>query len=83
MNSTIDSMKRLRHTANNLISSQEQARASRQLALREKAKQGLAGQRLGRHKVAESGVDVQLGEELSESLRGLKVFIFLLLFPCH
>jgi nucleolar protein 53 len=34
---------------------------------------GLAGQRLGRHKVPEGRVDVQLGEDLTETLRGLKV----------
>lgn len=38
---------------------------------------GLAGQKLGKHKVPEGGVDVQLGEELSESLRALKVCRFL------
>jgi hypothetical protein len=34
---------------------------------------GLAGQKLGKHVVREGEVDVQLGEELSESLRGLQV----------
>ncbi|KAG6836114.1 hypothetical protein H0H93_011226 [Arthromyces matolae] len=34
--------------------------------------QGLVGQKLGRHKVPEGPVDVQLGEDLSESLRALK-----------
>lgn len=38
-----------------------------------KLKGGLAGQRLGKHIVPTGEVDVQLGEELSESLRGLKV----------
>lgn len=35
-------------------------------------KRGLSGHKLGRHKVAEGIVDVQLGEDLSESLRALK-----------
>ena len=39
----------------------------------ERLKKGLAGQRLGKHVVPEGEIDVQLGEELSESLRGLKV----------
>jgi nucleolar protein 53 len=34
---------------------------------------GLAGQKFGKHVVREGEVDVQLGEELSESLRGLQV----------
>jgi len=37
------------------------------------AQGGLAGQRLGKHVVHEGEVDVQLGEELTESLRGLQV----------
>ncbi|KAF5376581.1 hypothetical protein D9757_008260 [Collybiopsis confluens] len=41
--------------------------------LQEKIKKGLAGTRFGKHRVAENAVDVQLGEELSESLRGMKV----------
>ena len=39
----------------------------------ERLKNGLAGQRLGRHLVPECEVDVQLGEDLTESVRGLKV----------
>lgn len=37
------------------------------------AKEGVKGQRIGKHIVPEGRVDVQLGEELSESLRALKV----------
>ena len=52
----------------------EQAREQRRQALREKIRQsGLAGERLGKHHIPEGQVDVQLGEGLSESLRGLKV----------
>ena len=36
---------------------------------------GLAGQKFGKHVIREGGVDVQLGEELSESLRGLQVCV--------
>lgn len=39
----------------------------------EKLKRGLAGKRLGKHVVPEGDIDVQLGEDLSESFRGLKV----------
>lgn len=38
---------------------------------------GLAGQKVGKHVVREGEVDVQLGEELSESLRGLQVCVVL------
>ena len=56
------------------MSNQEEERVQKQLALVEKLrKQGLAGQRLGKHKVPENELVVQLGEDLSESLRGLKV----------
>ena len=45
----------------------------RRAAQLQKLKLGLANQRLGKHKVQEGNIDVQLGEELSESLRALKV----------
>jgi nucleolar protein 53 len=44
-----------------------------QLLAEKLKKQGLAGQKLGKHKVPKSNVIVQLGEDLTESLRGLKV----------
>lgn len=44
-----------------------------QQLIHETLKKGLAGQRLGRHFVPEGDVDVQLGEDLTESLRALKV----------
>ncbi|KAJ6580989.1 P60-like protein [Mycena capillaripes] len=68
----INSFKLLRRTANRTLSAQEQAHALRRATLEEKSKRGLAGQKLGKHKVPEEEVDVQLGEDLSESLRGLK-----------
>ena len=46
---------------------------AKRLEIQEKLKQGLAGQKIGKHKVPEGEIDVQLGEELSESLRALKV----------
>lgn len=42
---------------------------------REKLKQGLAGQRFGKHTVQKPKIDVQLGEDLTDSLRGLKVSV--------
>ncbi|KAJ4488251.1 ribosome biogenesis protein Nop53/GLTSCR2 [Lentinula aciculospora] len=45
----------------------------RKKALQEKLQAGIAGQKFGKHRVPESFVDVQLGDELSESLRGMKV----------
>ncbi|KAJ7221896.1 ribosome biogenesis protein Nop53/GLTSCR2 [Mycena rebaudengoi] len=70
---TINSnIKMLRRSANQALSASEQAHALRRAALQEKLRRGLAGQKLGRHKVPEGEVDVQLGEDLSESLRGLK-----------
>ena len=56
------------------MSEAERGRFRRQLAARDKLRRsGLAGRRLGKHKVPEKEVDVQLGEDLSESLRALKV----------
>jgi nucleolar protein 53 len=52
---------------------QERVVAQRKLEKMEQLRKGLAGQRFGKHKVAEGDIDVQLGEDLSDSLRGLKV----------
>jgi nucleolar protein 53 len=56
------------------MSVQEKEREAKLRLLAEKLKkQGLAGRKLGKHKVPESDVVVQLGEDLTENLRGLKV----------
>jgi hypothetical protein len=61
----------------------EKKHLERRLALEEKVrKQGLAGQKLGKHKVPQGEVEVQLGEELSRTLRELKVILLVFLpFP--
>jgi Nop53 (60S ribosomal biogenesis) len=71
---SISNAKQLRKANSELLSIQEEEREQKQFALVEKLrKQGLAGQKLGKHKVPESELAVQLGEDLSDSLRGLKV----------
>jgi Nop53 (60S ribosomal biogenesis) len=56
------------------MSEREKDHLKKRLELQEKMKKmGLAGQKLGKHKVPEGEVSVQIGEDLSESLRGLKV----------
>ncbi|KAL1948397.1 hypothetical protein VTO73DRAFT_12472 [Trametes versicolor] len=72
MLATVDSAKLLRKSIARNLATRERLRIQRQAALEEKLKQGLAGQRIGRHFVPEGAIDVQLGDELSESLRGLK-----------
>lgn len=49
-----------------------QLRERHEQEMKEKQAKGLAGQRLGKHIVPEGEIDVQLGEDLSESLRTLK-----------
>jgi nucleolar protein 53 len=73
MSATIDNVKSLSRAAQQALHARDDAREQRQLMLREKMKKGLGGQKLGKHKVPEGKVDVQLGEELSENLRTLKV----------
>ncbi|KAJ6590420.1 ribosome biogenesis protein Nop53/GLTSCR2 [Mycena vulgaris] len=68
----INSFKLLRRNTNKTLTAREQAHELRRTAMQEKLKLGLAGQKLGKHKVPVGEVDVQLGEDLSESLRGLK-----------
>ncbi|KAF7317792.1 Ribosome biogenesis protein NOP53 [Mycena kentingensis (nom. inval.)] len=58
--------------ANQTLSTRASTLALRQAALKAKLKSGLAGKKLGKHRVPVGEVDVQLGEDLSESLRGLK-----------
>lgn len=70
---SVDSAKRLRVAAEASQATRAQVQAVQQAKLAERLQNGLMGQRLGKHKVQEGALDVQLGEELSESLRGLKV----------
>jgi nucleolar protein 53 len=74
LHASVDSAKSLRKAADRTSAARVEAAAERR-AKREArlAQTGLAGQKLGKHVVREGGVEVQLGEELSESLRGLQV----------
>jgi nucleolar protein 53 len=66
-------MKSLRSEAAKAAAARQQASLARQLALRLKLRKGLAGQRLGKHRVPENEIEVQIGEDLSENLRSFKV----------
>ena len=74
LHASVDTAKYLRKTADRTQATRaqiaEKRRVKREALL---AQSGLAGQKLGKHVVREGEVDVQLGEELSESLRGLQV----------
>ncbi|KAI0701935.1 ribosome biogenesis protein Nop53/GLTSCR2 [Cytidiella melzeri] len=70
---SVHGAKSLRKTLSKDAAHRERIRLEQhQLALQEKLKKGLAGQRLGKHIVPEGEVDVQLGEDLSESFRAIK-----------
>ncbi|KAJ2916207.1 hypothetical protein MD484_g4187, partial [Candolleomyces efflorescens] len=70
---SIDQAKSFRKATAKRMSEQELVAAQRRMALELKVRiAGLSGQRLGKHKVPEAEVEVQLGEDLSENLRGLK-----------
>jgi nucleolar protein 53 len=73
MLTTIMLAKSIRSSAEKNSQQQHQARLVRQLALKAKLTKGLAGQRLGKYKVPENEIEVQIGEDLSENLRTLKV----------
>jgi nucleolar protein 53 len=73
MLATLDSIKSLRRDVESVKNEQERVIAQRKLEKMEQLRNGLAGQRFGKHKVAEGDIDVQLGEDLADSLRGLKV----------
>jgi len=70
---SVFSAKPLRKTLEQSTASKEQLREEKRRILREKLKQGLVGQRFGKHTVQRAKIDVQLGEDLTDSLRGLKV----------
>lgn len=77
---SINDAKTIRRQVARTLAGREQEALQRKVALQLKIRQaGLAGQKLGRHKVPASDIDVQLGEDLSDSLRGLKVRIFYIL----
>jgi nucleolar protein 53 len=68
--------KSIRKTLEQSLASKEKQREEKRRILRERLKQGLAGQRFGKHTVQKPNIDVQLGEDLADSLRGLKVRLF-------
>ncbi|KAG7439418.1 P60-like protein, partial [Guyanagaster necrorhizus] len=69
---TIDRVKALSKEAKINSAKRDAERQQLRLLAETKLKKGLSGQKLGKHKVAEGGINVQLGEDLSESLRVLK-----------
>ncbi|KAF8909788.1 ribosome biogenesis protein Nop53/GLTSCR2, partial [Gymnopilus junonius] len=70
---SINDAKTLHRSTLQQMTIKQKERELKNLALDEKLrKHGLAGKKLGKHKVPEGRIDVQLGEDLSESLRGLK-----------
>jgi len=72
LHSSVVSAKSLLKSLNQSTSSRQRARVQKQLLLKEKLKRGMGGQKFGKHVVKEGDIDVQLGEDLSESLRALK-----------
>ncbi|KAI0342370.1 P60-like protein [Trametopsis cervina] len=70
---SVHGAKTLRKSLSKTVADRERSRLEQyKLAEQEKLSKGLAGQRLGRHIVPEGDVDVQLGEDLSESFRQMK-----------
>lgn len=74
LHASVDAAKSLRKAGDRTLAARAQAAAERRARQEARLAQGgLVGQRLGKHVVRKEEVDVQLGEELSESLRGLQV----------
>ena len=65
----IFTVKSLRKTPEHSSASEEQLREEKRRILREELKQGLAGQKYGKHMVQEVRTDVRLGEDLADSSR--------------
>jgi nucleolar protein 53 len=82
MTQSINDAKVFRRQVGRSLAETEKASQERKVALQRKLKAaGLTGQKLGKHKVPDADISVQLGEDLSESLRALKVWISF--FPSH
>jgi nucleolar protein 53 len=74
LHASVDTVKTLRTAGDKTLAARERASKERRAKQEARlARGGLAGQKLGKHVVREGEVDVQLGEELTESLRGLQV----------
>ena len=74
LHASVDTIKTLRKAADRTQAARIKAAAERRAKQEARlAQNGLVGQKFGKHVVREGEVDVQLGEELSESLRGLQV----------
>ncbi|KAF9531185.1 ribosome biogenesis protein Nop53/GLTSCR2 [Crepidotus variabilis] len=70
---SVSDAKIFKRATTRLLTEQEERRQHRRLMNFQKLqKQGLVGQKLGKHKIPDSSIDVQLGEDLTENLRGLK-----------
>ncbi|KAF7798138.1 hypothetical protein EIP86_009353 [Pleurotus ostreatoroseus] len=70
---SVNAAKALRKSVGKTATERERQRQERhQKELQEKLSKGMAGMRLGKHVVPEGQLDVQLSEDLTESLRGLK-----------
>lgn len=70
----VQTAKSLRKHVHRSVAARERLRQEQhQQAFQAKLKNGLVGQRLGKHIVPAGDVDVQLTEDLSENLRSLKV----------
>jgi len=73
MLASVTEAKALRHKMLKTKKAREEERAQRRLAMKDRIRRrGLAGQKLGKYTVPEGDVEVQLGEDLSESFRGIK-----------
>jgi len=74
LHASVNTVKTLRKTAERTQAARIKATAERRAKQDARlAQSGLAGQKFGKHVVREGELDVQLGEELSESLRRLQV----------
>lgn len=69
---TLDRAKSLAKEIDNARTEHEREEAERKLERLKQLHKGLMGTRVGKHRVIEPEVDVQLGEDLAETLTGLK-----------
>lgn len=73
MSASLTTVKSLIRSTEQTASSREALLASRKLAIADRKRKDVVGEKIGKHTVKTGEIDVQLTDELSESLRGLQV----------
>ena len=71
---SLDTVRSITKETKRKLNAREALIVAKKLAAAKASRQSLAGRKIGRHVVKPGNIDVQLTDELSESLRALQVY---------